>query len=250
MDKNRIARNFSRCANRYDDFAEIQKRAAEALAKEFDLAPPRSILEIGCGTGLYTRFLRQRFPESKIVAFDISEPMVRRAQQKYTDDKTAFLVADADRLPIAASFDLITAAACFQWLPSFENILDACNRHLEPKGLLLFSIFGPQTFCELDDVLQSLDSGARVEAARFPAIHEIHALLLQRFASIHIVERSYRQTFPDVKSLLTTIKYCGVQGRGSVFGPQLLRQIDRKYREKFGEIHATSQVFFCKGQKK
>jgi malonyl-CoA O-methyltransferase len=250
MDKKLITRNFSRYANLYDNYAEVQKRSAENLAKEFAIAPPRSILEIGSGTGIYTHFLRERFPESKIFAFDISEPMVQLAKQKYADEKTSFIVADAENLSIAQHFDLVTSAACFQWLNSFEAILNACDERLEPKGHLIFSIFGPQTFQELDEVLCSLDSAARVEAVRFPALPEIHSHLLQRFSQIHIIERSYSQTFPDVKSLLATIKYCGVRGRGSAFGPQRLRQIDQKYREKFGEIQATSQVFFCKGQKK
>jgi malonyl-CoA O-methyltransferase len=250
MDKKLITRNFSRYASLYDNYAEVQKRSAGDLAREFDIATPRSILEIGSGTGIYTQFLRQRFPESNIFALDISEPMVRLAKQKNAEEKTSFVVADAENLPTTSRFDLVSSAACFQWLGNFEKILDTCNEHIEPKGHLIFSIFGPQTFRELDEVLQSLDSDARVEAVRFPSLPEIHSLLLQRFLPIHIVERIYNQTFPDVKSLLTTIKYCGVRGRGSAFGPQLLRQIEQKYREKFGEIRATSQVFFCKGQKK
>ncbi len=249
MNKQQITRNFSRYADLYDDYAQVQRHSAQDLAKEFDIAPPHSILEIGSGTGLYTHYLQKRFPDAKIFGADISEPMVALARRKYPDDNIFFLVADAEKLPIANRFDLVTSAACFQWLENPEQTLTTCFDRLETHGQLVFSIFGPRTFCELDEVLRSFDSAARVEAIRFPTRGDLHNLLSQRFSSIQIVERFYHQTFPDIKSLLMTIKYCGVRGKGSVFGPERIRRLDKKYRELFGEIRATSQVFLCKGQK-
>jgi malonyl-CoA O-methyltransferase len=250
MDKRLITRNFSRHADLYDQFAQVQKRSAEDLANEFALTSSRSILEIGCGTGLYTHILRQSFPNAKILAVDIAEPMVHLARQNCPDKNISFAVADADHLPTADRFDLVTSAACFQWIGNLDRTLSICSDHLTSKNLLTFSIFGPKTYCELDATLSSIDPASRVEASRFPSLEEIRKILSQRFDSIQIVERLYHQTFADVKSLLTTIKYCGVRGRGSIrFGPQLIEKLDKKYRETFGEIRATSQVFLCKGQK-
>ena len=205
MNKQQITRNFSRYADLYDDYAQVQRRSAQDLAKEFDIAPPHSILEIGSGTGLYTQYLQKRFPDAKIFGADISEPMVA-AQRKYPDDKYIFFVV-MEKLPIANRF-VSLSAACFQW-PS-RQALTTCFGDSKPWAARL-SIFGPRTF--VNSVSASMFQVPRASEAMISTQDNIHNLLSQRFSSIQIVERFYHQTFPDIKSLLMTIKYWGVRGR-------------------------------------
>ncbi len=82
MDKKTLARNFSRCASVYDKHANIQRRAASELMEELPRSDFTSILEIGCGTGGYTRLLRERFKYAAITSVDIAEKMVAVARQK------------------------------------------------------------------------------------------------------------------------------------------------------------------------
>jgi hypothetical protein len=69
------------------------------------------------------------------------------------------------------------------------------------------------------------------------------------FARWSVEERAYRQDFPDLMELLKSIRYTGVGGAGSRGGwsPGRLARVERAYRERFGAIRATYQVFLCGG---
>ena len=52
-----IASNFSKYARSYDRHARLQKMMAERLASFLPKEIPNKVLEIGCGTGLFTKHL-------------------------------------------------------------------------------------------------------------------------------------------------------------------------------------------------
>ena len=66
MDKRKIAECFARARQTYDREARVQHQVAEQmLSLLLDACPPRTectrIVEVGCGTGIYSRLLLQAF---------------------------------------------------------------------------------------------------------------------------------------------------------------------------------------------
>lgn len=59
MDKGLIRRRFARAASTYPEQANIQRQIAEKMTRLIRRYLPasahRSVLEVGCGTGLFTR---------------------------------------------------------------------------------------------------------------------------------------------------------------------------------------------------
>ena len=53
----KIEVNFSKYAHAYDKHAQLQKMMAEKLASFLPNAMPKKVLEIGCGTGMFTKYL-------------------------------------------------------------------------------------------------------------------------------------------------------------------------------------------------
>ena len=78
MDKTEIKCRFRRSVESYEENATVQKLIAERL---FQLLEKYSeevlfrILEVGCGTGLFTRKLKRKCEDSILVINDIVEEM-------------------------------------------------------------------------------------------------------------------------------------------------------------------------------
>ena len=253
-----VLRRFSSGAVRYEAHAHAQRLSAVDLLAytEASLGPvrPRTVLEPGCGTGLYTRMLLDAFPGASMFAVDISEAMVRVAKRGVDDPRVRFAVADAEEIA-TGSYDLVTSNAVFQWFLSLPRTLARMSSLLPGGGLLTFSFFGPGTYAELDDAMRASavrrgrEDGARVAAAAFHSREEISEALSDSFPRWDVAERRYRQEFPTLADLLRSIRYTGTRGNGprEPWSPGKLARVEGAYRERSGGIKATYQVFLCRG---
>ncbi len=258
MDKSDIANNFSRYAHLYDKYSGVQNQAALELVSSLKNNNFSKILELGCGTGNYTLMLREKFRGARIRALDISKEMIYVAQNKLKHKDIEFTVADAEKIipdmidPI--NFDLITSNACFQWLTDPRKTLRGYARLLRRGGAVYFSIFGPRTFCELNTALKSVLEKSRLDAAYFCNRASLKAMLKDNFKSVKITEVCYKESFDNLKGLLEKIKYSGIRGNGLnkkvYFSRGLLERLEKAYLDRFQEIRATYQVFFCRGEKR
>lgn len=109
----------------------------------------RKALEIGCGTGAFSRRLAER--SAQVTALDLSPEMIRLARERSADcPNIEFHVADAvsSDLP-AEEFDLIATIATLHHLP-FNPMLDKWKRALRAGGVLLvLDLFEPEGFYDL-----------------------------------------------------------------------------------------------------
>jgi SAM-dependent methyltransferase len=95
---------------------------------------PERALDIGTGLGDGALLIAREFPHARVRGVDLSEEMVRRAQDRIgldPDGRVAFKVADASRLPFEdESFDLV---AQLNVPPFFAEIA----RVLRPDGFAI-----------------------------------------------------------------------------------------------------------------
>ena len=79
--KQRISEAFGAAADHYEDHAGPQRAAAVLVADLAQRQKPTGvdrILEIGCGTGLLTRDIQQRWPAAELFVTDLSPEMLAR----------------------------------------------------------------------------------------------------------------------------------------------------------------------------
>jgi len=167
LDKQLIAQSFSRAASSYDRVARLQRETGRELFEQIppDIAP-RRILDLGCGTGYFSRLLQQRFPDAEIVALDLAEGMVRYARENLKDS-CQLLCGDAESLPLADnSFDLVYSNLVLQWCEDLSSLSSELLRILSPGGLLLYTSLGPDTLHELRVAWAAVDEAVHVN--RFP----------------------------------------------------------------------------------
>jgi phosphatidylethanolamine/phosphatidyl-N-methylethanolamine N-methyltransferase len=136
FDRDSIARAYDRWAPVYDlVFGQVFARGRDAAITAAERIGGR-ILEVGVGTGIslpgYAR-------TNRITGIDISESMLRKAQQRLhelkLDNVEALSVMDATRLAFSdAFFDVVVAQYVITAVPDPEGTLDEFARVVRPGG--------------------------------------------------------------------------------------------------------------------
>jgi len=139
LDNQTIAKAYARWAPVYDlvfgAVFERGRKAAIAAAEAIGGTGAR-ILEVGVGTGIS---LPDYAPTMRLAGVDLSEPMLRKAQERVAERRLpnveGLAVMDASRLAIAdAIFDVVVAQYVITAVPQPEATLDEFVRVLKPGG--------------------------------------------------------------------------------------------------------------------
>jgi len=98
----------------------------------------KSVLELGCGEGFYTRKLKQK-GASKVLGIDISKKMIELAQQQEMREPLGieYRVGDVLALDKVGEFDLVVAVFLLNHAQTKAQLFQMCQNisiHLKPKG--------------------------------------------------------------------------------------------------------------------
>lgn len=119
---------------------DLDKLATEATLKNLSF---ESVLELGCGTGKNTEWLKTR--ADKIVAIDFSEEMLRIARAKINDSKVHFQRADITRKWDWAleKYDLLTCNLILEHIADLNFIFAQAFSTLKSGGYFFVSELHP-----------------------------------------------------------------------------------------------------------
>lgn len=105
---------------------------------------PANILDLPCGYGRVTRFLRARFPRARITACDLDRPGVEFCASRFKA-RPAYSVEDFQQLDVRERYDLIWVGSLITHLgeAATRAFLAAMARHMTPGALLIATSHGP-----------------------------------------------------------------------------------------------------------
>lgn len=109
-------------------------RKYEKVFKIIERHPNGNVLELGCGTGIYTRLLKKRY--DKLVAVDIEKKMIHFSKQKL---KVLYCVCDVNKLPFkSSSFVFVIGISVLHHVSDYSKTIMEVKRVLKEKSLFVF----------------------------------------------------------------------------------------------------------------
>ena len=123
-------------ASAYENFMARWSRSIGAVFLDW-LAVPGSLkwLEIGCGTGVFTKLLLERCSPGAVTAVDSATAQVYQARNALEAQRVDIHVCDAQALPFAENcFDIVASALVINFIPLPSVALAEMRRVCRPGG--------------------------------------------------------------------------------------------------------------------
>ena len=100
---------------------------------------PKTILDIGCGTGTFAYLMKKRFPKAVVIGADISTTALSIGRKNYKSIQ--LVLANAEKkLPFRPNyFDLVVSGEHIEHLVDVDTYLEELNRVLKKDGYLLLT---------------------------------------------------------------------------------------------------------------
>lgn len=150
----KIKKAYNLWASTYDG-NENKTRDLELLAAKAILTSSSygHILELGCGTGKNTLWLKDK--ADSLIALDFSEEMLAVARSKISSDKILFSFADLNKEWNVEDgyFDLISCSLTLEHISNIDFIFNEANKKLKAQGIFYI--------CELHPFKQYTGSKAK-----------------------------------------------------------------------------------------
>jgi malonyl-CoA O-methyltransferase len=235
-----VIESFSKYVKTYDRHAQLQRSMAERLAALIPNPFSQKILEIGCGTGVFTRHLLARSP-STVILNDIAPLMIEHLKNHLeVPSNSIFLAGNAERIQIP-KVNLIAGNAVFQWFQNPQKTLQRFHSSLEKEGYLAFSTFGPKT-------LEEFRSTAQFEGpTHLHSQKRWKTLLTQAGFELLTFQVETRQIFfQNTQNLIKNLQQIGAAPL-RILKPgelrQLIRDYDREYTSSQG-VYTNWELFY------
>ena len=248
MDKTLIRRRFARSVRSYAEYARAQQMIAGrmcAMLRPLLSDRPADVLEIGCGTGTFTRLFMQHFHPARMILNDIC-PEVRETLTDImaTDDSgpvpdssvssrprecvIRFVCGDAEHCDLPREQSLIASCSVMQWFEDPERFIRRCHDLLAQGGILALSTFGPDNLHEIRSI-----TGSGLD---YPPLERLRQMLSSAgLETVTAEEESIVLDFPSAIDVLRHLKHTGVNGiTHTSWTPARLARFSDEYLLRFG----------------
>ena len=200
VDKALVAGRFSRSRDTYEANAIVQRRIAGRLLERWGNAgfpaPGSRVIEIGAGTGLFTRMYLPQLSACDVELWDIAPCDVAGCRVRICD-------AEDEITRPGSMADCIVSSSTLQWFADAPAFISNAIRRLNPGGLLVLSTFGPGNLSEIAGIVGT--------PLRYPALDG----LTRQVAGCEVVAAGeHRDTihFRDPAEVMRHLRLTGTTG--------------------------------------
>jgi len=164
---------WGRRARDWSEVQEPQSRALyEIVLKALVLTRDTSLLDIGCGSGLFCETTANL--GASVMGLDASSAMLDLARRR--TPRASFFEGEMEELPfVEKTFDVVTALNSLQHVGSPLQALVEARRVLKPGGKLVIAAWARPEKCEVSKYFLALDELLPVAASHTPAAFSFSA---------------------------------------------------------------------------
>lgn len=230
IEKEHIRNRFTKALSSYDDHAfaqqQIHARLIDLLQQTGRNVFPR-VLEIGCGTGGFTRNLAAYCHTDEWVLNDLccDDSPVRHY---LPHARVCYIQGDAEQTHFEGMFDLVASASCIQWFTDPEAFICRISALLRPGGMLLLNTFGR---CNLQEIKAVAGKGLS-----YPDLAHIRQWIPRDMELCVLKEEEIVLYFHTPLLVLKHLKYTGVTATASeCWTPGKLQHFCSEYNRLYTE---------------
>ena len=227
IDKSLVKKRFSKSLKTYDDNAIVQKQMAEKLVSFLPKKDFKSVLEIGCATGLLTKQIASKISFSSFSANDIVDEAENYVKEIIPTAE--FINGDIEEIKLDKKYDLIISNACLQWCTNIEETILKLKNSLNEGGILVISVFGKDNLKELNEIFDF--SVKIVDIDKLPK-------------NTLLVEETVNMFFDSPIDVLRHIKLTGANAIMEMkLTKSILKDFEEKYYEKFAQKNRVQLTY-------
>lgn len=245
--KTEICNAFNEHAFEYEQAAIVQKEIGKRLFERLDYLnmKPHYVLDLGCGTGAFSKQLKQRYPKAQIIGLDLASMMLKQARASQSlFNKWPLIQADMMKMPFPSGlFDLVFANQAIHWASPLPDAMREISRVMKAEGCLMLSTLGPDTFRELREAWAKVHHYAHTNA--FMDMHDLgDVLLAEQFVDPVVDMEMLTVQYESLPKLLHALKAQGVRNIHSERNPGLTGRAAFKAFEAAMEQSRTESAQF------
>jgi trans-aconitate 2-methyltransferase len=124
----------------YARYGTERSRPFADLVSRIDADGPRTVVDLGCGSGELTATLADRWPGARITGVDSSPEMIERAAGLSAGIQ--FRVGDLRDWRPGPDTDVLVTNAALQWVPDHRQLLDRWVRELPAGAVIAMQVPG------------------------------------------------------------------------------------------------------------
>jgi malonyl-CoA O-methyltransferase len=235
--RNAIVAAFDAAAPTYDAMTLVQREVAEALvarAASRLAVLPKTILDLGAGTGHVTENALRQWPHAELTALDAAPAMLALLGVKFPG--VATIHRDAARLDGICRYDLILSSMMLHWLAKPREALAHWRDFLAPGGMMMVALPVSGSLGEWRELTRA--AGLADGLWAFPAENFAEDLC----ASAEIVD--VPAVYPDAIAFLRGLKGTGAHKSRPDARPAPAAALRRLLARQSGPFTATFRVAF------
>ncbi len=259
VDKAILARSFSHAARHYDAWAVAQTEIATGLARRLPAGAPIALMvDLGCGSGVLSALLLDRYPNARMVGVDLAEGMVEACKVRWANlSRACFRVGDVEDIRhIECEPDLVASSCVAHWFSDPAQTLRMWGDALKPGGILACAFVIEGSFCELEESyrealgreFRGLRFWDRETACRLAVSDKLHPLRCDE----ELVVAWYDSALEALRSFRRIgAVFQGQQDYRALSPAQMRRLLAcyNRHADATGRIPVTHRVLFCLAEK-